>query len=176
MTGPAAIPGPFVAFLIALLAQRVYELWLSERNTRLLVARGAVEHGQAHYPWIVTLHILYFVALIVEVIGLGTRPTPLWPVWLGLWLLAQALRLATMHVLGERWTTRVWVLPGEPLVARGPYRLFPHPNYLAVLVELPAGALLFGAWRTAIGISVLNAIALSVRIRVENAALRSATR
>lgn len=174
--GLGAIPAPFAAFLTALLAQRLYELWLSQRNTRRLVARGAVEHGQAHYPWIVAIHILYFVALILEVVGLGVRPTPMWPVWLALWLLAQALRLATMRTLGGRWTTRVWVVPGEPLETGGPYRLFRHPNYLAVLVELPAGALLFGAWRTALGISVLNSIALAVRVRVENAALRGASR
>jgi methyltransferase len=170
----AGIAAALAAFVITTIAQRLFELWRSARHTRRLIARGAVERGSGHYPWIVALHVLYPLALIAEVTWLGARPPKSWPVWLGLWLAAQALRVATMLALGDRWTTRIWVVPGEPLVTRGPYRWMRHPGYLAVLVDLAAGALTFGAWRTAIGISLLDTAALGVRIRAEDEALAGA--
>lgn len=161
-------------FLTLLIAQRLSELVISKRNARGLLARGAREFGAGHYPWLVLVHVLYPLLLAGEVLWLGARPGPLWPLWLLLCLVAQALRFATIRALGDRWNTRILVVPGEPLVQTGPYRWLRHPNYLAVAVELPAGALLFGAWRAALLISVLNAIALAVRIRAEERALGEA--
>lgn len=162
------------AFLVVLAVQRASELVHSARNTRRLVARGAREFGGRHYPLIVTVHVLFPLCLVAEVVVLGARPGSLWPVWLGLWLAAQALRYAAIRALGERWSVRILVLPGEPLVRRGPYRFLPHPNYLAVAVELLAAPLMFGAWRTAIAISLLDLVALWIRIRAEDPALRAA--
>src|SRR5262245_13668127 len=132
-------------FLTLLIAQRLSELVISKRNARGLLARGAREFGAGHYPWLVLVHVLYPLLLAGEVLWLGARPGPLWPLWLLLCLVAQALRFATIRALGDRWNTRILVVPGEPLVQTGPYRWLRHPNYLAVAVELPAGALLFGA-------------------------------
>ncbi len=164
--------GWYLAFLVVLLAQRFGELALSRRNERRLAARGGHEHGAAHFPWIVGVHVLFPLLLGFEVIGLGARPGPSWPLWLALWLAAQALRYWAVRALGERWTVKIWVLPGEPLVARGPYRWLRHPNYVAVVLELLAAPLMFGAWRTAIVITLLNALALRVRIREEEKALK----
>lgn len=163
------------AFVVATVAERVMELLLSARHVRRLAARGAIEFDRGHYPVLVALHALYPIALIGEVLWLGARPNALWPLWLALWLGAHALRAAAMRSLGERWTTRIWVLPGAALVNTGPYRLLRHPNYAAVVAELLAGPLVFGAWRTAAVISLINALALGVRIRAENAALESAS-
>ena len=168
----ATAAGWYLAFLVVLLAQRFGELALSRRNERRLAARGGREHGAAHFPWIVGVHVLFPLLLGLEVIALGTRPGPLWPLWLALWLAAQALRYWAVRTLGERWTVKIWVLPGEPLVQRGPYRWLRHPNYVAVVLELLAAPLLFGAWRTAIVITLLNAMALRVRIREEEKALQ----
>jgi len=77
-----------------------------------------------------------------------------------------------VRTLGERWTVKIWVLPGEPLVERGPYRWLRHPNYVAVVLELIAAPMMFGAWRTTIVITLLNALALRVRIREEEKALQ----
>jgi methyltransferase len=96
-----------------------------------------------------------------------------WPA-LGGVLLAQALRWWCIAVLGPRWTTRVVVVPGLPLVARGPYRWMRHPNYLAVVVEGAALPLVHGAWATACAFTVLNGALLATRIRCENAALAGA--
>jgi methyltransferase len=159
---------------MATAGQRLYELALSARNARRLAARGAIEHGRGHYLLLVLVHVAFLVATPLEVLVLGTRPGPTLPVWLGLWIAAQLLRAASIAALGDRWTTRIWVIPGAPLVRHGPYRFLRHPNYVAVVVELIAGPMMFGAWRTALAITALNAVPLALRIRAENRALEAA--
>jgi methyltransferase len=163
-----------IVYLTVLALQRGVELWHAAHNERRLAAAGAVRQGDAHYPWIVLLHVLSPVSLIVEVVGSGARPDHLWPGWLTVWLLAQALRYWAVVSLGERWTARIWVLPGSALVRRGPYRWLAHPNYVAVIAEFVAAPMMFGAWRTAVLFSALNAWALTVRIRTERRALATA--
>ncbi len=162
----------FLAYLGVLAVQRVGELWLSARHEAKLRARGAREVGKSHFRWIVGVHALYPILLGIEVFALGARPGRGWPVWFALWLTAQALRYAAVWALGERWTVKIWVLPGEPLVTRGVYRWLRHPNYVAVVLELIAAPVMFGAWRTAVLITLLNALALRERIRTEDRALR----
>jgi methyltransferase len=87
---------------------------------------------------------------------------------------SQGLRWWCIRTLGRRWNTRVVVVPGLPLVRSGPYRLIPHPNYVAVVVEGVALPLVHAAWVTALVFTVANAVLLSVRLRVENAALDTA--
>jgi methyltransferase len=65
----------------------------------------------------------------------------------------------------------VLVLPGEALVAGGPYRFLRHPNYLAVVLEVAALPLVHTAWATAVVFSALNLVLLRVRIGVEERAL-----
>lgn len=160
-----------VLFLAVLAVQRAAELVHSAGNTRRLIARGAVEHAAGHYPLLVAIHVLFPLLLVAEVVVLGTRPNATWPFWLVLWLAAQVLRVVAIRTLGERWTVRILVLPAQPRVRSGPYRLIPHPNYLAVVIELLAAPLMFGAWRTAVVISLLDAVGLRIRIRAEERAL-----
>src|SRR5439155_302855 len=89
---------------------------------------------------------------------------------------AQALRVAAIVALGERWNVRSVVLPGVPPVRRGVYRWLAHPNHLAGALAFVAAPLMFGAWRTAVGASLLNAVAMAVRIPAEERALREAGR
>ena len=154
-----------VVALVAL--QRLAELWVARRNTARLLARGAVEHGAGHYPLLVALHAAWLLALVLLV------PGDRWPepVLLGLFLLLQPLRLWCIGSLGGRWTTRVIVPPGEPPLRRGPYRWLSHPNYLIVATEILLLPLAFGAWGIALVFSLLNALVLAWRIRVESAAL-----
>ena len=173
----AAGPPPLLGlgcFLAYLILQRLGELWISARNARRLIGRGAREYGREHFPFLVLLHGLFPLSLIAEVLGLGARPGGLTPCWVVLWVLAQGLRWASMETLGEFWNARVIVLPGQTRIRRGPYRLLRHPNYVAVAIELFAGPLIFGAWRTALLFSIANFFALRVRIRCENRALDEA--
>ena len=160
-----------VVFLAVLALERVGELALSARNAARLRARGGVERARGHFPLFVVLHTLVPAALVAEVLLLGARPPATWPLFLAAYLAAEALRVWAIVALGDRWNVRVWVVPGEPLVARGPFRWLRHPNYLAVAVQLAAGPLVFGAWRTAVAASVANALALAVRIPKEERAL-----
>ncbi len=91
--------------------------------------------------------------------------------WLVLYVLLQVARIWVLATLGQRWTTRIIVLPGAPLVRRGPYRLVDHPNYVVVTGEIAVLPLVFGLWQIALIFTALNAAALTIRIREENRAL-----
>ena len=168
-----------LALLVALVAlialQRVLELRLSRRHERALERRGAHECGTGHYPIIVGLHAAWLVCILVEGWLRGAELSSWWPFWGTLFLVGQALRYWAILSLGERWTTRVMVLPGASLVKRGPYKHVRHPNYLAIALELLSAPLVFGAWVTAFLVTLLNVGVLEVRIRAEERALREAT-
>jgi methyltransferase len=150
---------------------RLGELWLARRNTRALMARGAVELAPGHYPAIVALHTAWLAALWV--LGAGH---PVQPLWLVVFLLLQGARIWVLGTLGARWTTRIIVVPGEKLVSRGPFRYVDHPNYLVVIGEIAVLPLCLGLPWVALVFSLLNAAVLTVRIRAENAGLKLAFR
>jgi methyltransferase len=162
-------------YLAITTVQRFGELALARHNTRWLRARGAREYGRGHFPAIVALHTLLPIALTAEVLLLHTRPGTLAPLWLGLWVAAQALRYSAVRALGPFWNVRVLVVPGAPLVRRGPYRWLAHPNYVAVVTEMFAGPMLLGAWRTALVFSLLDLLVLRIRVRCEDQALALAS-
>lgn len=157
-----------IVILAFVTAQRLGELVLAQRNTRRLLARGAVEVGAEHYPLIVGLHAAWLGGLWLLA---WDRPVHL--LGLAAYALLQALRTWTLASLGERWTTRIIVAPGEPLVRRGPYRYVSHPNYLIVVAEIAVLPLMFGLPLYALIFSLLNASLLWIRVGAENAALRS---
>ncbi len=163
----------YLGLIGLIVVQRLGELRLAKRNERLARAAGAVEAGAGHYPWMVALHTLFLVSCPLEV---WLLERPFVPPQAGAMLLllggATALRYWAISSLGERWTTRILVVPGAPLVTGGPYRWLAHPNYLAVVVEIAALPLVHGAWLTAVVFSLANLVLLAVRITVESAALR----
>lgn len=122
----------------------------------------------------VAVHALFPVVLLLEIARYHTQPGPVWALWVVAWLSAQALRYAAMRALGDRWNVRVVVVPGMAPVRSGIYRWLRHPNYIAVVLEFVAAPMIFGAWRTALVMSALNAVALTFRIRCENDALQRA--
>lgn len=164
------------AFVLLIALQRLLELRLSRRHELALKARGAYERGAGHYPAIVGLHVAWLVSMLVEGWLRGPELSTLWPLWASLFLGGQALRYWAILSLGERWTTRVMVLPGASLVTSGPYKHVRHPNYLAVGLEILAAPLVFGALFTALSFTLLNAGVLVVRLRSEERALRGVER
>jgi methyltransferase len=146
--------------------QRLGELLLSRRNTAMLVARGAVEFGAGHYPLLVVLHAGWLVTLWI----FGWNQAVNWLALTGFAVL-QGLRLWVLASLGSRWTTRIIVLPGEPLIAAGPYRHLSHPNYAIVAGEIALLPLALNLPWLALVFSGLNGLALAVRIRAEARAL-----
>ena len=162
--------------LIALVAvERLAELLVARSHLAWARARGGVEYGRAHYPWLVLAHTGLLVAAPLEVWLLHRPFLPAlgWPM-LAVVLAAQALRWWCIATLGRRWNTRVVVVPGLPLVRHGPYRWLRHPNYVAVVAEGIALPLVHSAWLTAIAFNAANAVLLRKRVRVENAALAQA--
>jgi methyltransferase len=154
---------PILAFVTL---QRLAELWLSERNTLQLRARGAYEVGAEHYPIMVALHSVW----------LGDLWILAWPLAANWILIAvyAALQVARVWVIAslcERWTTRIIVLPNAPLVQTGPYRFLKHPNYIVVAAEIALLPLAFGLVAYAVIFSVANAALLLWRIRTEDRAL-----
>lgn len=162
----------YLAFLVLLALERLFELALSRRNAARVLARGAVEAGQGHFAAMKVLHALFLIACAAEVVLLR-RPFPgaLGAAALAGALLAQGLRYWAVASLGERWNTRVLAVPGEAPVRRGPYRFVRHPNYAAVIGEMALVPLAHGAVWTAAAFSTANAILLAVRIPAEEAAL-----
>lgn len=166
----------FTLLIVAVAVQRLAELARAKRNARALLGAGAVEFGARHYPVMVALHTAFLVAMPVEVFALDRpfRPVLAMAMLVPL-VLAGALRLWTITTLGNRWTTRVFVVPGAAPVTKGPFRWLRHPNYLAVVVEIAALPLVHGAFVSAIAFSAANAGLLLHRIRVEERALAWAT-
>ena len=154
------------AVLALVTIERLCELALSRRNATRLAAAGAVEHGREHYPAIVALHVAWLAGL-----WLLARDRPVDLAWLGVYLAFEVLRAWVMATLGRRWTTRIIVLPGAPLVAGGPFRLLRHPNYCVVVAEIALLPLALGLPWLAVLFSILNALVLTIRIRAENEAL-----
>jgi len=146
--------------------QRLAELAISRRNTRGLMARGAIEVAPGHYPIIVAVHVSWLIALWTF-----GHDQPVNVIILSVYLVLQGFRCWVMWTLGSRWTTRVIILPQTQLVTTGPYRLLSHPNYAVVICEIATLPLALGlGWLAAI-FTVVNAAGLAIRIRAENRAL-----
>jgi methyltransferase len=158
-----------IAILAFVTLQRLAELVLARRNTKALLARGGYEVAPGHYPLIVAVHALWLASLW----WLAPGEPILWSL-IGLFALLQLARLWVLATLSERWTTRIIVLPGAPLVANGPFRFVRHPNYLVVTAEIAILPLAFELWEVALIFSLLNAAVLTIRIRAEGKALQQA--
>jgi methyltransferase len=155
-----------VVILALVTLLRLAELPWAEANRRRLIAAGGHEVAAGHYPLIVLVHVLWLAALWLLAPG-----EPVNFILLFAFLLVEVGRIWVLATLGRRWTTRIIVVPGETLVARGPYRFVDHPNYVVVALEIALLPLVFGLWQVALVFSLLNAAVLAVRIRAENRAL-----
>jgi len=160
----------------AVAVERLAELVVTQRNRAWSQAHGGVEFGAGHYPVMVVLHIGLLVGCLAEPIVFH-RPfvAALGLPMLAIVIAAQALRWWCISTLKHQWNARVIVIPGAARVTAGPYRLLPHPNYVAVIAEGFALPLVHSAWMTALVFTVLNAVLLRTRIHVENSALASLT-
>lgn len=171
----------FTVFLLFLILLRLGELLLARRNERWLRSQGAVEYGRAHYPYIVLLHVLFFLSLIAEYLLTPARGYSL-PLLvpahdyslplLILYFLLLALKVHVIGSLGRYWNTKIFRIPGRPLVKKGPYRFLKHPNYAIVVAEIALIPLIFHLYLTAIVFTLLNAGMLYVRIGEEDRVLR----
>ncbi|MSP55400.1 MAG: hypothetical protein EXR69_07350 [Myxococcales bacterium] len=168
------MPAPwYLAVLAGVGLERLAELSVAKRNAAWSLARGGVERGQGHYPFMVVLHTGLLLGCLAEAHWRAGWVAGTPPVWAGVGLLlaCQCLRWWVIRTLGPQWNTRVIIVPGLPRVTGGPFRWFSHPNYVAVVTEGVVLPGMYGCWVTAATFTVLNTMLLTVRVRAENAAL-----
>ena len=154
------------ALLAFITLQRIAELWWANQNERRLFAAGGVEYGRSHLLLIVFLHAGWLIGLWAL-----DYNRPIEPLFFAILVVVQICRFWVLATLGRRWTIRIIVVPGEKLVAEGPYRLLRHPNYAVVAAEMAAVPLALGLPLYALVFSILNAAVLAIRIPAEDAAL-----
>ncbi|MBA9027753.1 MULTISPECIES: isoprenylcysteine carboxyl methyltransferase family protein [Bacillaceae] len=165
----------FLILITLLAVQRLSELVLARYNEDRLKAKGGLEFGSSHYPWIVLMHLGFFSSFIAEVNLFDKDVSVLWPFWLSIFLLVQIGRVWVITSLGPYWNTKIIVLPDAEVIVKGPYKYVKHPNYIIVATEILVISLLYNAYFTAALFTCLNAWAMSVRIPIEERALKNLT-
>ena len=161
----------FILFILFVILLRIGELLLSKRNEKWLLKNGAIEYGEKHYPFIVVLHVSFIVSLIFEY---SVQQTPSYSLFLLVfYFLIIVFKTWVILSLGKFWNTKIYHIPNIPLIKKGPYKYFRHPNYMIVIGEIAVIPLVFHLYYTAIAFSILNAIMLFVRINEENKVLQS---
>jgi methyltransferase len=164
----------FYLIFTLVIAQRLVELLIAKRNEKSLLAKGAYEVGASHYPFMILLHVSFFISLLIEVLYFKSVITPNY-VLFAAFLLLQLGRVWCLVSLGSFWNTKIIILPGANVVAKGPYAFIRHPNYLVVCLEIVLLPLIFQAYFTMICYTILNFCILLVRIPTEEKALKEAT-
>lgn len=165
----------FYFIFILVILQRLTEVVIAKRNEKWMLSQGAYEVGASHYPYMVAMHISFFLFLIVEIVTNNNSISPLFPLFFILFLAVQALRIWCIRSLGTFWNTKILILPDAHVVRKGPYEYMRHPNYAVVCLEILLLPLMFQAYFTAFCFTLLNITMLSVRIPIEEKALRDAT-
>lgn len=165
----------FYIIIVLVIAQRLTEVFIAKRNERWMLSQGAYEVGASHYPYMIALHSSFFLFLIAEVLTNNSSLSPLFPLFFILFIVVQGLRIWCLRSLGPFWNTKIIILPGAEVVKKGPYVYFRHPNYAVVCLEIVLLPIMFQAYFTAFCFTLLNITMLSVRIPLEEKALRETT-
>lgn len=166
----------FLALITLTSITRLFEMNLSRRHRRTLFENGAAPTSDPGFLGMVLLHVGVLAGCLLEAVMLERSA----PIWLALCaafivLFASALRVWTIHSLGQHWNVRVVDSTSLGVVKSGPYRYIRHPNYVAVFLELAFLPLVQGAWLTALVGTGLHALVLRQRIHhEENVLMRSA--
>jgi len=152
--------------IIYIIFSRISELILSYINTKNLMNRGGKEYYSSHYFLIVIFHIIFIIYFLI----LSLKTVQINLTFLYLFIILQFVRYKVIYDLGKYWTTRIIVIEDEPLVKRGLYKYFRHPNYAVVLVEIILICLIFSEFTALIFFSLIKLILISIRINYENKA------
>jgi methyltransferase len=158
-----------ITILSLVTLQRIIELVIAHRNTGKLIARGGFEIGSGRYGFVVALQVLWLLGLWYLVIY---KPPAVSLPWIYAYVVLEAARGWIVAGLGSSWTTRLIVVPGEPLPDEGFHSWIRHANYLVVAAEVFILPMAFGLWWYAILFGVLNLALLAWRIRSEEVALK----
>jgi methyltransferase len=167
-------PRRYAALLLAFGSQRGVELIYSARNERAIRGRqpSAPQASEQVFRGIALVNLALFTLPLLERVWRRRSPPALVAGigWIAA-LAAVALRLSVIASLRGAWTVRALVPSDLPVVDRGPYRFIRHPNYVALGLEFLGLPLIGGAYGSAIGLGVANALLLRRRIEEEDALL-----
>jgi methyltransferase len=157
-------------FLLVYLTMAI-EARRAASNERAQRGRGGVEPPADVYQVMRVAYPAAFLLMIVDgALGGRSEPSTI-AAGFALFAAAKALKWWAIGTLGPAWTFRIIVVPGAPLVFKGPYRFVRHPNYLAVVGELLAVAIVTGS-RIGGPIAVIGfGLLMLKRIGVEDRAL-----
>jgi methyltransferase len=155
--------------------QRIVELFVARHNELWIRAQGGYEAGAGHYPFMVAIHVGFFISLIIEYLVFVRSSPSYWALLFVIFLALQMMRVWVISSLGRFWNTKILVLPGAQVVKKGPFHFIRHPNYVVVTLEIITIPLMFGAYFTALVFTLLNIVILWVRIPIEEAALKEVT-
>lgn len=161
----------FTVIISIVIVQRLAELLLARRNASKMFLLGAVEHDMKGYKYIVTMHVSFFIVLVLEFIFMNRTLNVFFPYLFVIFVFAQLLRYWAITSLGVYWNTKIIVLKGSKLIYSGPYKFLKHPNYIAVVIELAVIPLMFSCYVTSLFFTILNLIILKRRIKIETTAL-----
>jgi methyltransferase len=164
----------FTCVVAVVIGQRLIELKISNHNVATLLSQGGKQYPSEYHKLAINLQILWFIAMLGEV-WILQRPFSLHLASIALLaaLLGQFLRYLSMQALGLRWTLPVVTLPDAPIIKSGIYGYLRHPNWLGVVLEIPAVPLIHSAYLTAIVFSISNALLMVQRIQAEENALQN---
>ncbi len=158
----------FKGLIIFTIIQRLYELKVAKRNEKVITAKGGKVLPEKNYLFMVLLHTSWLLSLVYFGFFKDLTFSPvIFTTALLFFLAGQCLRIVAIRTLGERWSTRVMVLPEAPVIKSGLFNSIRHPNYLGVVLEIAALPLIAGLWVHALTFSILNGIILFFRIRFE---------
>ena len=165
----------FICVVSFIIIQRILELLVARNNEKWIKSKGGYEVGANHYPYMVAIHIGFFISLIIEFMVFKQAVSRFWLLLFVIFISLQIMRVWVIASLGRFWNTKILVLPGAHVVKKGPFHFIRHPNYVVVTSEIIIIPLMFEAYFTAIVFTLLNIVILSVRIPKEEAALREVT-
>jgi methyltransferase len=163
----------FPLLLLALaFVPMAFEARLAAAHDRALRAAGAREPLDDVFPLMQVAYPAAFLAMAFEAWNRGADANAVFIAGLIVFALAKWIKYWAIATLGRRWSFRVLVLPGCPLITTGPYRFMRHPNYLGVIGELGGMAVMAQAPVAGILSLVVFAALIATRIRVEEQALQ----
>jgi methyltransferase len=158
------------AFTFGLL---LVEAHRASRNERAQRSRGGIEPPDDVYKVMRVVYPGAFVAMFAEGAARGAPTAAVLVGGAAVFAAATILQWWAILSLGPFWTVRVIVVPGVPLIVRGPYRWLRHPNYVAVMGELAGVAAAAGAPVSGSMTVFAFGALLIKRIAVEERALRA---
>ena len=151
--------------MIYLVLSRLFELFLSKKNTNKLLQKGAKEYYGFHYKFIVLFHIFFILFFLANSFSNSIFNIQ----YLYVFFIVQIFRYKIIYDLGEFWTTRILVI-NKPLVKTWMFRYLRHPNYIVVFLEVILICLFFNDFYSLLLFSVINTILIAIRIYYEEKA------